>query len=548
MAAVIQGLFFDPPIAIARLGGSDNPQEAYAWKETASPRTIGETVIVPDWTLDVLPDGSLAPRLPASVALRDGPLVRPVCVFLEVWAMIGAAGSATSTWRAVPLTESVLRDGGATLADLSFTVDARNRKAARRAGNDALQFGTFPPVVLRGDDHREARLLAGSPPDAARPMIPRDRNVPMGRVQVIRPGTQPAAGAAPWTDRVNVETIRLRFVPAKGEFYGPPDAARPLSTGGRARIAPVRLENAFLDARAGWFGNDAQNGAPDQPSDTYDGADVSTRANGPNPSYGVVDDTCDARISVTLGSRGRGRTPLVAHANVFVGPPDFAPDRRPFLSLADEINDRGSRNAARSAALSEQDRDAWVQDLFERAFETVSLFNVDHWRDIRGARLSGARLRARPVPGDATPQPRVAMGGLDALRAPDTAVAAPGPEPLPMSRHAQERHREIAAIENLRDLVREQPQRLRQLVRAVFEVESGVDSSASTTMRMPPFMRHSNALPLTLSAWQYDLLMAWADAAARRSPASAPVPAPLTARSETRRAEVLARVRRGRGR
>jgi len=284
MAAVIQGLFFDPPIAIARLGGSDNPQEAYAWKETASPRTIGETVIVPDWTLDVLPDGSLAPRLPASVALRDGPLVRPVCVFLEVWAMIGAAGSATSTWRAVPLTESVLRDGGATLADLSFTVDARNRKAARRAGNDALQFGTFPPVVLRGDDHREARLLAGSPPDAARPMIPRDRNVPMGRVQVIRPGTQPAAGAAPWTDRVNVETIRLRFVPAKGEFYGPPDAARPLSTGGRARIAPVRLENAFLDARAGWFGNDAQNGAPDQPSDTYDGADVSTRANGPNPS------------------------------------------------------------------------------------------------------------------------------------------------------------------------------------------------------------------------------------------------------------------------
>jgi hypothetical protein len=52
------------------------------------------------------------------------------------------------------------------------------------------------------------------------------------------------------------------------------------------------------------------------------------------------------------------------------------------------------------------------------------------------------------------------------------------------------------------------PSRMKELVRAAFEVEPGEDGS-STTMRMPPFMRHSNALPLALSAWQYDLLMRW---------------------------------------
>ena len=30
-----------------------------------------------------------------------------------------------------------------------------------------------------------------------------------------------------------------------------------------------------------------------------------------------------------------------------------------------------------------------------------------------------------------------------------------------------------------------------------------------TTMAMPPFMRNSNAMPLTLATWQYELLMEW---------------------------------------
>jgi hypothetical protein len=34
---------------------------------------------------------------------------------------------------------------------------------------------------------------------------------------------------------------------------------------------------------------------------------------------------------------------------------------------------------------------------------------------------------------------------------------------------------------------------------------------------MPPFMRQSNAQPLTLANWQYELLMRWADHAVERA-------------------------------
>ncbi|QLH38114.1 MAG: hypothetical protein HWD60_02830 [Defluviicoccus sp.] len=75
-----------------------------------------------------------------------------------------------------------------------------------------------------------------------------------------------------------------------------------------------------------------------------------------------------------------------AHATVFVAPPDFGPDRRPFLSLADELNDRSAEATARNASLVGVDLDDWVQDLFERIYETVSLMNVDFWRGRRGLR------------------------------------------------------------------------------------------------------------------------------------------------------------------
>jgi hypothetical protein len=112
-------------------------------------------------------------------------------------------------------------------------------------------------------------------------------------------------------------------------------------------------------------------------------------------------------------------------------------------------------------------------------------------------------------------------------------------------------------VQRLKDLVDGSPTRLKDLVRGPFEVESGEDGN-QTTMRMPPFMRQSNAAPLTLAAWQYALLMRWVEEQ-RAKPAAAPVavaaeipqppapPGPLSAAAAARQAEVLARLGEGRG-
>ena len=77
-------------------------------------------------------------------------------------------------------------------------------------------------------------------------------------------------------------------------------------------------------------------------------------------------------------------------------------------------------------------------------------------------------------------------------------------------------------------------------MRGPFEVED-IETPSSSTMRMPPFMRQSNAQPLTLSSWQYQLLIEWVTAmdAAQTIPEAR---APLSSPADERRAAVLARL------
>ncbi|MGH6908555.1 MAG: hypothetical protein ACREE0_15105, partial [Phenylobacterium sp.] len=359
--------------------------------------------------------------------------------------------------------------------------------------------------------------------------------IPLGSVQVLRSRPQPSAGAAPWAGSVNVEVVRLRFTPARGAFYGPPASA----TATASDAAPAVLQaNAFLAAGAGWFNVPGQ-GDFVTPPDTFD-----ERAPGSGVSLGVVDDTCDARVEASLATGGG--TVLRAHANVFVAPPDFAPDRRPFVSAADELNDRAGNAQARNAALQGEALERWVEDLFERIYEHVSLTNVDLWRKDRGRSLSNAELAA-PIPGDNLAPDNLAMGSRDPLRNREATV---GPftadNPLPLADRAREQHRALADVGSLRAFVRQNPQRLRQLVRSPFEVRAG-ESPGLSDMRMPPFMRQSNALPLTLAAWQYDLLMRWVDGvvgapAAGELAAVAPGPQPLSDEAAAARTAVLARV------
>jgi len=502
MAEQILGLFCEPPIVIARLGGSTTPLDCCVWEEPPNPRSDGATVLVPDWSLNVLPDGSVEPLKPDAIRFRDGPLIRPVCPFIEIWARLGEPGSDPSTWRDAPLTPSLLATAGIDPSALRFTIDARNAKASRRRRNPDLSYGTFPFVVISGGNHQPVALHAVSPPGVAQPLIPPGRSIPLGSVQVLRSLPGPPAAGVPWPSRIDLEVIRIRFTPAAGLFYGPPAAARPTS---ESPVPAVRGDLAFLNDLAGWFGQPGAANPSVEPGDTFD-----ETGPGSGISLGVVDDTCEARISVTLQMPGIPRRSLTASANVFVGPPDFGPDRRPFLSLADELNDRTAGASTRSANLDSAEVEAWVQDLFERVQETVSLMNVDFWRRARGINpLSANQLLAHPLSADGAHPAEQAMGSRDKLRAPLGRIEPVTPNvPLPVTERARERHRSLADINALKDLVAEDPDRMKTLVRAAFEVDPGEDGN-TTSMRMPPFMRHSNALPLTLSAWQYDLLMRW---------------------------------------
>ena len=101
----------------------------------------------------------------------------------------------------------------------------------------------------------------------------------------------------------------------------------------------VKPENRILNPKATWLQYNADYTKFDnpEPSDTFDGADVDPNNFLNNVAWGVVDDTCDALIEATLVVAG---VRLHATARAFVGPPDFAPDRRPFMSLVDDLADR----------------------------------------------------------------------------------------------------------------------------------------------------------------------------------------------------------------
>lgn len=493
MADEIRELFFTPAIAIARLGSSTTPMAAFTWGAGHS-RTIGETRIRPTWTLDVDAQGGVTPSMPQELRVRDGALPRPVAPFLELWAWKGENADDETP---VPVTPKLLAAHGCAESDVTFTVSAMNFKVARRTLDPRLRYGTFPPVTLRANEHSAVELLAQSPPGVDEPLIPAGRAIPLGAIHVLRPQPQPASGIP---DTLRLDVLRLRFTPARGLCYGPPVAATNDSVDGPA----VPVGRAFLNPNAGWLDATSNTTSIVQPGDTYDMFD--TDDNGVRRSLGVVDDTCEALVSATLTVAG---TTMTARANIMVGPPHFAPDRRPFLSLADEINDRQD-DPARDAALTPQERDAWVENLFERAYETASLMNVDFHRSTRGSALTGPAL-APPIPGDGVPQPRRAMGRQDALRDRDIAISAPLPaNSLPLSARARERHRSLSDLNALKAWVLANPDRLDALIRHPFAVGRG-ENAGATTMQMPPFMRNSNALPLTLSHWQHRLLMAWKD-------------------------------------
>jgi hypothetical protein len=510
MSISVLEIYFRPPMAIARLGGSDTPLESFVWGEDPTVPGAAKTVIEPALTLAVEQDGSIRPYVPGTLRFRDREHFRPVAPFFELWVRYQSTDGVIHD---EALSRNLLLAAGATTESLSFVVTAANLKAARRTGDAANGFQAWLEVA--GNDHRRHELLASSSRSpTSEPLVLAEHPIRVGSFQVIRPTGGREMG-------VDLGGVRVRFTPGEGEVYGPPSATEAPAPGpGRVHVI-VKEGNRILNGKASWLAYNADYTKFDnpEPSDTFDGADVDPNNPLNNVSWGVVDDTCDALIEATLVVEGVRK---FAVARVFVGPPDFAPDRRPFVALVDELADRnlGEPDAVTAAdvALAE----AEIADLFQRVYETVSLADLDATRGnaIADNVANGFDGFTQPPRTD-----RQTMTPADAPYADLTTqlVQPPTPQaPLPYADAAQVAHARLSELDDLVAFFMANGDRVRQMLRRPYGAfrELSENPAASATpdpdhrdprinrdrahdMRMPPYMRDSDASALSLTRRQY---------------------------------------------
>jgi len=542
---IVHNVFFKPPLAIARVGGSSTPLDAFVWDSDTSIHGANRTVIRPDVTLKVLPDASLRPYLPNVIQFRDGDQLRPVAPFFELWATVERDGGPCQE---EPLNLSLLQDVGIWLDSVEYTVTVGNRKAQVRTRSAACAY--IARINAMGDDPERKPLHAYSPHNAGEePLVFREHPIPLGQFQVIKPIPRRAMG-------VDLSVLRVRFTPARGEVYGPPTAiagpASPLppgealqavTLGGRLHDIVPKL-NRFLNPKSRWchYVMDEFGQEDPQPSDSYDGANV-----GENRSWGVVDDTCDGIIEVQVAINGVRH---VATARILSSCPDYAPDRRPFNSLADDLSDRDKGRMLIRTDEDLKEVQAEIADLFERVFETSSLMNLDALRDRAIKENLGS-----PVPSGFPKLPHIdekSMTAADGPRfadelaanlfpypAPSPPASGSQPAPLPYADLAHFRHGPLCDEDTLVDFLSAYADRVRELIRPPFgrfaELAGPKKKSKSARrfrdprverdgyhdMRMPPYMRDSDQSSLSITYRQYHALMDLIDTITAAAPKTA---------------------------
>ena len=517
----IDQIYFMPPIAVARLGGSHTPVDAFDWVEDPSAFGAGNTVVRPKVSLQVMPDGSVEPYIPRQLQFKDSGLIRPVCPFFELTAAWTDA-AANPEQQSGPLTPSLLEQAGLRLDQMWFSVHAVNRKAARRTGDASCSFEAA--VYVRATDYVPQELMAYSREPGREPLVSPERPIRLGSVQVIRPSRSQSP-----VMQVNLDTIRIRFTPGAGEVYGPPIAKEGESTGSRRGHPIVPERNRILNPRASWTAYTFDNPPlpTPQPRDTYDGADDPVRK---NVSFGVVDDTCDALIRVFFNPPGT--TGLEARARVIVAPPHFAPDRRPFFSWADDLDDRAAIPPPTDVKAMRTE----VLDLFQRALETAALTNVDLTRN---ARLLPGGMGEKPPAAVADEFPAAdgrTMTTEDVVKGEkflsflgqqmlgDPAGGDPDTGRPKRSELAVQQHEKLAEPEYLLWFLTENADRLRDIIRPPYarvpELAAAPDQNhglrelrdprvahdLSFDMRMPPYLRDSDGASLSITHRQWEVL------------------------------------------
>ena len=464
---MLKRLLISPPLAIARLGSSDTPLECFHWGPNDDrPRGTGKTTIKPGETLVIAADGTVTSNTPMVIQFKDvdpadgTERFRPVCPFFELHGVWESNGETVEG----PLTPAILHKLGLDPSQLRWTVHAGNLKPFHMTGDSDCRIEAR--VELQGDDVNPVELRGVSPKGSLNPLVKDGTHIPLGTVRLTKP-----------TD--DLPEFRLRFIPAKGRFYGPPELKSIWNV-------DIPKEQLFLNRHSTWVGFLPSSDDPrTNPGGLYAGEGID-----PGASLGMVDDVCDAIISCSIP----GSDIAAGFARVTVSPPDYAPDRRHLITIADALKDHTDRaDVSEAGYVAAESTEVEIQDLFERILETMGLMNVDVFNNRVDVQENPATAFARGIPYKPTDHyafpPEPSLTG----------------ESFPLTQRGRQAHRRMLSIEIIQDLIREKPGLIEQWIRP----PGGNDGFF--TKQMPPVMRDSSGGPLHLTRRQYELLRNWAN-------------------------------------
>jgi hypothetical protein len=448
----ITKLWLEPPMAFARIGPSPQPLCAFEWGNNANgANESGKTRAVPALSLRFDRDGGIESYIDDAVIFRDSHGIRPVCPFFELhgeWIEEGELHSG-------PITPAVIEAGR-----LEWKVRFANLKAANLTEDHDCRI--VADLELAGDDVEIHELDGRSPANAKQPLVPMGLSLPLGQIRLSLPNR-------------DFPGFRLRFSPGRGLHFGPSD----LPNRGDIVLPESQL---ILNPKASWCGWKMHEGR----IRAYPPGQVASDDTG--GSLGIIDQMGDGIIECRI----RGSEVETACARIVVGPPDFAPDRRPIVSIADGLKDRTAREDTLKP-LQDQDIAAVeeeIVDLFERISETAGLMNLDALVARFGSTNPDV---ARNTNDDYDPSQ------FFQSREPSAS------DPLPITSHGRKVHRRLQVREVLLDYIRRRPNFLKEWVR---DPDSG---RVVMTRQMPALMVDSDRTPLTLTRRQYQLLMRYAE-------------------------------------
>ena len=549
---MLREIWLVPPLAFARGGSSPTPCDAFDWSEPdLSAAGTGRTQVVSADTLIVDPKTgsvSLKPADPDNeVIFKDGEHIRPVCPFFElhgVWEVDGTEGTGA-------VTQDVLKACGMSAADLKWRVEFHNSKAWHVTQDEGDRVTAVAEVD--GNNHEPQTLKGMSPWGVIRPLVLPNTSVPLGSIQLTRPNK-----AFP--------EFRLRFTPGSGKAYAPLDLherLKQLEYPGKKAKKPddmldfvwdlLQLNNQWkgfslppdqciLNPRAAWpqfklftemdvagavfeafnrlESTKALLGDPSQllrsllggDADDFDVRNLppglyARVTEQPNlmASLGMIDDFGDGVITCSLEGVGK------AQARIVSGPPDFAPDRRPPVSLADGLSDRTLRAEVRQPGWvlgrNAEQAELEVMDIVYRAFETMGLANIDATNDY--FEIENVNRASREQPSADAKKVRERLWTVDTPVGGDRAAKmvlaydAHWDNPLRLTALGVDAHRRNSASVFFRSLVLKYPDFMAKWIR----VPAGPDRYYDR--KMPGLMRGSDRMPLHLTRRQYDLLSNW---------------------------------------